>query len=325
MGLPQLVLRLDLRNPEFGAPTAELYRAALQMSEWADRQGFSYVQLSEHHASSDGYLPSPLVLAAAIAARTQRVRLRISLIPLPLNDPLKLAEDLAVLDQVSQGRLDVVFGGGYVPAEFEMFGVKMSERGKLVEEGIETITRAWRGEVFEYRGRAARVLPRPLQRPRPPVWLGGNSPAAARRAARLADYFFTHDPDLYAVYREHCLARGHDPGPWGDCSTGFLVAAPDPDAEWERMAPFLLHECNSYGEWQAQGSMDGQYQAISDPAILRASGLYPILTARQARAHLAKLGPRDQVCLHPLVSGFPPEWAWEQLEYFARHVLEPRS
>ncbi len=323
MSLPQLVLRLDLRNPEFGAPTSELYRAALEMSAWADEQGLACIQLSEHHASDDGYLPSPLVLAAAIAARTCRIRLRISLIPLPLNNPLKLAEDLAVLDQVSNGRLEVVFGAGYVPAEFEMFGVAMNERGKLVEEGVDAITRAWSGEPFEYRGRQARVLPRPMQQPRPPLWLGGNSPAAARRAARIADYFFTHDPDLYEVFRQAGIELGKDPGPWANCGTGFLVATPDPEAEWQRMAPYLLHECNSYGRWQAQSAMDGQYEEIADVAILRATGLYPILTAEQTRDHLAALAPRDQVCLHPLISGFPPEQAWQQLHYFASEVLAP--
>ena len=323
MSLPQLVLRLDLRNPAFGAATQDLYVAALEMSQWAEREGFHCIQLSEHHASDDGYLPSPLIVAAAIAARTQHIRIRIALIPLPLNQPLKLAEDLAVLDQVCNGRLEVVLGAGYVPEEFEMFGVSMSERGKLMDEGIAAITTAWQGQPFEYRGRRALVKPRPVQQPRPPLWLGGNSPAAARRAARLADYFLTYDPALYQVYRDACLALGHDPGPWGDCSTGFLVATDDVDAEWQRMAPFLLHECNAYGRWQAASDTEGQYQELGDTDLLRDSGLYPILTAADARAHLAALGPRDQVCLHPLVAGFPPEHAWEQLKYFAQNVLSP--
>ncbi|MEM0953060.1 MAG: LLM class flavin-dependent oxidoreductase [Pseudomonadota bacterium] len=323
MNLPQLVLRLDLRNPAFGASTAALYEAALDMSVWAEHQGFYCVQLSEHHASADGYLPSPLVLAAAVAARTHRIRIRIALIPLPLNNPLKLAEDLAVLDQVSQGRLEVVLGAGYVPEEFEMFGVSMGERGRLMEEGIEAITQAWLGEPFDYRGRRALVRPRPVQQPRPPLWLGGNSPAAAKRAARLADYFLTYDPTLYQIYRDTCQSLGHDPGPWGDCSTGFLVASPDVDAEWQRMAPYLLHECNAYGRWQAASDTEGQYQEISDPEMLRETGLYPILSAEAARAHLDSLGARDQVCLHPLVSGFPPEFAWQQLEYFAEAVWQP--
>ena len=107
--MPDILLRFDMRNPAFGADREALYRAAIEMAVWADEQGLYGVQFSEHHASEDGYLPSPLVLAAAIAARTQRLRLRIALILLPLNNPLKVAEDLAVLDVISGGRVEVVF------------------------------------------------------------------------------------------------------------------------------------------------------------------------------------------------------------------------
>jgi alkanesulfonate monooxygenase SsuD/methylene tetrahydromethanopterin reductase-like flavin-dependent oxidoreductase (luciferase family) len=319
--MPNLIMRFDMRNPDFGASTGDLYQAALDMAVWADEQGFDCLQISEHHGSDDGYLPSPLVLAAAMAARTRRVRIRFALIILPLNDPLKLAEDLAVLDIISGGRIEVIFGGGYVPAEFEMFGIELAERGKLVEEGIEAIVTAWRGQPFTYRGRNALVLPRPVQRPQPPVWMGGSSKIAARRAARIADNFYTPDPALYEVFRQEAITLGNDPGPWANIGTGFLVVSENPASEWQRMAPFILHECNSYGRWLQSGGADGQYMEIDDITLLQDGGLYPILTPDQALDYARERGDDGNICLHPLISGMPPEWGWQQLQTFSATVL----
>jgi len=105
--MADLLLRFDMRNPEFGASSQALYDAAIEMSVWAEEHGFYGVQLSEHHASEDGYLASPIVLAAAIAARTRRIRLRFALLLLPINNPLRIAEDLAILDIISGGRIEV--------------------------------------------------------------------------------------------------------------------------------------------------------------------------------------------------------------------------
>src|ERR1700761_8422980 len=165
--MPNLNLRFDMRNPQPGTDKAELYKAAIEMAVWADARGFDTVQFSEHHGSPDGYLPSPIVLAAAVAARTKRLKIRFGVLLLPLHDPIRLAEDLAVLDIVSNGRLTVAFGAGYAAHEFEMFGVDLKDRVKLIEEGIAAIKSAWTGEPFIYRGRRARVMPTPVQQPHP--------------------------------------------------------------------------------------------------------------------------------------------------------------
>src|SRR5204863_6714265 len=116
-------LRFDLRNPDIAGTTmAERYAAAIDMAEWADGLGFAIIVLSEHHGSADGYLPSPLTMAAAMAARTKQVRIQIAALIAPFHDPLRIAEDIAVVDLVSNGRLDVVIANGYVPGEFDMFG-----------------------------------------------------------------------------------------------------------------------------------------------------------------------------------------------------------
>src|SRR5215469_12722313 len=111
--MTELLLAFDMRAPDFGADPVALYRAAVEQSAWADRHGFSSVTVMEHHATTDGYLPSPIVLGSAIAGVTKAVDVRLSLILLPLYDPLRAAEDLAVLDLVSEGRLRLTVGLGY--------------------------------------------------------------------------------------------------------------------------------------------------------------------------------------------------------------------
>jgi len=315
------LLRFDMRAPSIGADAHTLYQTALEMAEWAEAQGLYGIQFSEHHAAEDGYLPSPVVLAAASAARTRRWRLRLALILLPFNNPLKIAEDLAVLDIVSSGRIEVVFGAGYVPAEFEMFGVDPGRRAALMEEGVAAVKEAWQGEPFGYQGRRALVRPRPLQQPRPPLWMGGSTPAAARRAARLSDYFYTENRELYRHFESERERLGLPSVAFRELGTGFLAVAQDPDAEWRRMAPYILHECNSYGRWSAAAATNSQYTEVTDAAGLRATGLYPVLRPQEAVDYVRALGPGAQLLLHPLISGMPPGIGWEQLETFAAHVL----
>ena len=116
------MMRFDMRAPDGGAPPAELYRAALEMAAWGEEHGCAAVAVSEHHASPDGYLPAPLVLAAAIAGRTQRLPVQVAALLLPLHDPIALAEQMAVLDLVSGGRVSYVLAVGYRPEEYAAFG-----------------------------------------------------------------------------------------------------------------------------------------------------------------------------------------------------------
>src|SRR5690606_34288739 len=138
--------------PDFGADPALLYQAALDQCEWADRVGFHAVGFMEHHASSDGYLPSPIVMAAAAAARTKNLLIGVTVL-LPLYDPLRAAEDLAVLDLIANGRSRITAIAGYRREEYEQFGLDISRRPSLMERGIETLKRAWTGEPFDFDGR----------------------------------------------------------------------------------------------------------------------------------------------------------------------------
>lgn len=318
-------IRFDLRDPAFAPTTTpERYAAAVDMAEWADRLGFVTITLSEHHGSADGYLPSPLPVAAAIAARTSTTRINIAAMVSAFHDPVRLAEDLAVVDILSNGRLDVVVTNGYVASEFEMFGVPMSERAKRTTEMVAALKQAWTGEPFEFRGRTVRVRPVPVQAGGPPVSLGGSVEAAARRAARIADGFIPSTPDVWEFYRDECLTLGKpDPGPYMGGDTSVIHIADDVDAGWAELAPYALHEVNAYGEWAAQAGFEGAtgYVRMDDADALRATGQYRVVTPAQLVDELRAGGPFAFCMLHPMVGGLPPELAWRSLRLLETEVI----
>jgi alkanesulfonate monooxygenase SsuD/methylene tetrahydromethanopterin reductase-like flavin-dependent oxidoreductase (luciferase family) len=315
-------LRFDFRNPGFaGVGMAERYRAALDMTQWAEQHGAAMVSVSEHHGSPDGYLPSALPMAAAIAARTETIAIGINAIVAPFHDPLRLAEDVAVVDLLSNGRLSITLGGGYVREEFAMFGVPMSDRPRLMTEAVTTLRAAWTGEPFDFRGRTVQVLPTPFQPGGPKIVLGGSSEPAARRAARIADGFIPSEPEIYEFYRDECRVLGRpDPGPWLGGGTTTTIVADDPDEAWQRLGPYLLHDANAYGAWQAQDHVRTGYRSVADIEELRAAGRHRILTPEAYRDELLGDG-LGFAMLHPMVGGIPPADAWQQLELFERRVL----
>jgi alkanesulfonate monooxygenase SsuD/methylene tetrahydromethanopterin reductase-like flavin-dependent oxidoreductase (luciferase family) len=322
--MPLFNLRYDLRCPPFAkADSAELMRTAIEQCEWADRLGFASVNLSEHHGSPDGYLPSPLVLGAGIAARTRNLRLVLGAMIVPLHDPLRLAEDIAVLDVLSNGRVIPILAGGYVESEFRAFGKRLEDRARIMDEIVPLLERAWSGEPFQHNGVTVRVTPRPVQRPRPPIFMGGASKAAARRAARFADHFVPTLPQFFEAYRAERIRLGKpDPGPLAPSASGnFLYIAEDPDAAWQRVAPHAMHEMNAYGRWMSEAGAAGPYAPIDDADKLRASGQYQILTPDEVVTLARSLGPMDSLMFHPLMGGMDPELSWASLKLFEKAVL----
>jgi alkanesulfonate monooxygenase SsuD/methylene tetrahydromethanopterin reductase-like flavin-dependent oxidoreductase (luciferase family) len=314
-------LRYDLRSaPGSAVAKPALYRAALDQCAWADRLGFALVTLSEHHGSPDGYLPSPLVMAAAIAARTEHVRIMISTLVATLYDPVRLAEDFAVLDNLSNGRILPVLSAGYVASEFESFGKRLADRKKSMDGIAGFLRQAWTGEPFQYEGRTVCVTPRPAQA-HPPIWMGGSSRAAAARAAREADNFVPSSPEFFDMYREELAKLGKpDPGPRPASLGRFLYLAEDPDAAWEEIAPYLMHENNAYAAWAEAQGVATSYQRHANAQALRDTGTYPVLTPRELLEHIEAAGPWDTVLFHPLAGGMDPELAWRSLRLFEEKV-----
>jgi alkanesulfonate monooxygenase SsuD/methylene tetrahydromethanopterin reductase-like flavin-dependent oxidoreductase (luciferase family) len=231
----------------------DLYREALEMSEEAERLGLDSVWLSEHHFVDDGYMPSLLVTAAAIAARTKRVEVGTGVILAPLHDPLRLAEDAATADLISAGRLVLGLGLGWRAEEFE--GLEVSQRGlgKRLEEIIAILRQAWSDGLVTVGDRdpGVSVTPKPARPEGPPIWIGGGAEPAVRRAGRLADGFLASraTPEIFAVQagwiREEAERAGRDPKSVTLGANVATFAWPDPDEGWR-----LVRDHFNYLRWK---------------------------------------------------------------------------
>ena len=202
----QFGLNLEFRNPQqFYRDPAKLYEDIIEHAVWAEGLGYDYIFLTEHHFTHDDWAPSPLMLLSAIAARTKRVRLSTSIMLLPFYHPVRLAEDGAVLDIISGGRYELAAGLGYRPEEFGGYGMQLLSRSRRADEMLEIIRRLWDGETVNFKGKFfqvenARLSPRPVQQPRPPIMVGGYAPNAVKRAARMGDGLVGVTPQTYKIY-----------------------------------------------------------------------------------------------------------------------------
>lgn len=177
-----------MQSPDM-LPSTEMYANALEQARLAEELGFDYVVLAEHHFSSYGYDPNPLLLVPAIAAQTKRVRIATAVVVLPLRHPLQLAEDIAMLDVLTGGRIEIGFGTGYQQYEFERFHVPLSENRAIFEESLDVVTKALTEPSFRHEGRyfqipETTILPRPVQLPHPPFWRATNSVETMASALR---------------------------------------------------------------------------------------------------------------------------------------------
>jgi probable F420-dependent oxidoreductase len=317
----------DFRNPaRWRVPWPRLYAETLDQAAYAEELGFSSVWLSEHHFSEEGYLPSLAAVLGALAMRTSRVRLGTAVLLAPLHHPLRLAEDLAVVDQLSGGRLDVGIAPGYKPDEFAVLGVPKGERGARTDETIEILKLAWGGERFSFAGKHFTfddviVAPPPVQPGGPPIWVGGSSLAAARRAARYGLCFMPDsgaDLDLYDAYRS---AVGAPPRV---ATNRVLFAAESREKAWEICGPHFLYQFNAYRQWfSAAGDDDSHGDALTDPSVLNPDH-YFVGTPDDILAAIT--ASRDRLGYEELVfwarpPGLPVEAATRSLELIARHVL----
>lgn len=219
----KLGLYSSIANPPRGDDLDRCVAETVAEAELAEACGFHGFFFGEHHQDRDGFLPSPLIVCAAVAARTKKLQIGTSVLLLPLHHPLRVAEDAVTLDIVSGGRLALGVGLGYQDADFRAFGVEKKQRVSLFEEGVELLRKAWTGEKFTHKGRHfdiddVCVLPRPIQDPGPPLWIGGWVPAAVDRAGRIGDAIvlgpsmpLAETAGLAERYRAAAKAHGRKP------------------------------------------------------------------------------------------------------------------
>ena len=216
-------LLVSTQDPPDGARIVERWRELLALAPLAEQCGFASFHVPEHHGLDDGYMPQPLVACAALAARTRTIGIGTALTVAPLRHPLHLAEEAAVVDVLSEGRLLLAVGIGNYRPEFDLFGVPFDEQGTRLDECLQILTLGLGGERFDHEGthytlRQAAIRPRPVQRPRPPIWLGAMSRRGVERAAAfglplLLDPISTISQleSLVTHYRDECARHGSEP------------------------------------------------------------------------------------------------------------------
>ena len=238
-------LYFDMRNPvAWRRDPVRLYGEFLELCQEAERLGLDSVWVTEHHGFDDDYLPAPLTLLAAAAARTSRIRLGTGVVVAPLHRAAGIAEQAAVVDLLSGGRLDLGLGAGYRPAEFELYGA--SPRTRYAENDARA------REVRELWASGA-VTPKPAQA-RLPIWMGYLGPKGARRAGLLGEYLLSADARLWEPYRAALEEAGHDPA--GGRMAGGVQAwvTDDPDRDWPVVSRHLAAQVDSYARHARQGT-----------------------------------------------------------------------
>ncbi len=286
----------DFRNPpEAPRDDQTVYAETLDTICYAEELGYDDVWLSEHHFTADGYCPSPLVVSAAIAARTSRICIGQALLLLPLYHPLRVAEDGATLDILSGGRFRLGVGLGYRPQEFAALGIDRRSRVGRLEESVAIIDQAWRTGAVTFHGRHFElqdvvVRPRPVQRPRPEIWIGGLSEPAVRRAARLGDGLLAAGRRAYRWYADERANAGLPVAPLQIAGAHeWYFVDRDPQRLLARVAPNLMLYHNTVAAFfgaAGQPMPMGPVQPASLEEIL-ASGHYVFCTPEDCVARLA--------------------------------------
>jgi alkanesulfonate monooxygenase SsuD/methylene tetrahydromethanopterin reductase-like flavin-dependent oxidoreductase (luciferase family) len=307
------VLRFNFASPQGDPRTqGELIRAALELAQWGESRGVLTVSVDEHHATGHGWSCNPILAAGMFLARTSTLIASVDCALGPLWNPVRLAEDIALVDNMSRGRLHTTVGLGYRTVEYDTLGVDFSQRGQLMDSVVERMLAVWSDTGSH-------------TRPHPPLYIGGGARVTARRAARfrlplsLAD----HLPDVAAYYRELSAEAGMAPlvimpGP---INRGMIYLHDDPDRAWAELGSHILWEAVTYGGWSKDQRSLMHLPGVQTIDEVRASGRYRFLTPDQLIAEVRDAADYGPLVLHPLVGGMPVEEAWKSVQLLVEKVL----
>jgi alkanesulfonate monooxygenase SsuD/methylene tetrahydromethanopterin reductase-like flavin-dependent oxidoreductase (luciferase family) len=236
-------LMFDLRTFP-GERVDRTYDFTLEICEAADRLGIGGLWMSEHHLFDDGYLPQPLVFAAAVAVRTERARVGTAVLNALLRPAVDIAEQAAIVDAISGGRLELGLGAGYRQVEADLYGAGFAHRFEATDERVREIRRIWAdGEV----------KPGPVQT-RPSIWLGYQGPRGARRAGRLGENLLSLKPGLLGPYVEGLEEGGHEVSSARIGGPVMGYVSEDPEADWPAVSRSLARQYDSYNRHAVIGT-----------------------------------------------------------------------
>jgi alkanesulfonate monooxygenase SsuD/methylene tetrahydromethanopterin reductase-like flavin-dependent oxidoreductase (luciferase family) len=319
----------DFRNPpDSPLSTAALYERVLSQVRLADQLGYDLVWFTEHHFVADGYLPSVVAAAGAVAAVTERVRISTDIALLPFYHPLRLAEDLAVLDNISGGRIELGVGMGYAPHEFAAFGIPVSQRVSYTEEGLELLRLAWGDDDFSYSGRRWQfdrigVHPKPVQPGGPPLWVAAMSEAGARRAARFDTHLLPQGAreEVLDPWRTELEASGRDPSAYRVGIIRSWLVTDDRERDWPPIRDAERYRMALYADFFAASkdrytAFSRGHQSIPQTWLVGDADA----VAAELASFVDEYGITD-VCCWGVPPGVDPERMDHNLERFAREVM----
>lgn len=319
----------DLRNPpDWRRPLPDLYAETLDFIAATEQMGFEAVWLAEHHCMEDDYNPSPYMFGAAVAARTSKVRISSGVSLAPFYHPVRLAEDLAVLDNISNGRIEFAPGLGYLDWEAQAYGLDFSKRAVITNELLQIVRRLWEGETVTFQGEYfditdAKCRPLPVQRPSIPIFIGGTARPGLRRAALYGDGYIG-TPVFWPQYLEEVRALGKDDSEARiSCMDGanmWLLVSEDPEKTLEEVAPHAYYQISMYAKWQEHKSVGIQKM---DFETFKKSGPLRVLTPEAAIDFIRaqrELAPIETFCMQT-PAGFPLQKLAEHADLFARKVI----
>lgn len=302
----KLGIFLDARNPPpWQRPWPDHYRRLVELVGRAEQLGADAAWMTEHHRFEDGYLSQPLTLAAGLATCTSRIRLGTAIVLAALRHPAHLAEEAALVDLLSGGRVELGMGAGYVKADYAAFGVDLDRRFELTDSAFAEVRRLLDGGI---------VTPPAIQRPFP-LWLGYQGPKGARRAGRLGAGLLTLNPASLAPYREGLVEGGYDPGSARMGGVVDLIVADDPEATLERVLPHYAYQLNSYrlAGGGSELSMERIRGKVEGTTVLGLSVQAPQDAIATIRARTDGL-PVEHVYLWASVAGMPDDVVDRHLE-----------
>jgi len=260
-------LYFDLRNPpHWQQDPSRLYGFTIEACQEAERLGADSVWFSEHHLFDDGYLPQPLTFAAAVAARTKKVRLGTAIVIAPLHHPAELAEQCAVVDLISAGRLDLGIGTGYRVPEFELFDASLKARYTQTDNTARRLRELWG---------PGGVTPRPVQ-DRLPIWMGYQGPQGARRAGLLGEGLLSLDAAQWEPYSAGLAEAGHplESGVMSGAIQGWV--SEDPERDWPLVSKHLEYQLNSYRRHMVEGTGRTEPKPVDLDRIVNTGGAGPL-------------------------------------------------
>ncbi|MCX2929525.1 LLM class flavin-dependent oxidoreductase [Mycobacterium sp. CVI_P3] len=313
------ILRFNFASPG-GEPAVqgELLSAALELAQFGDRHGIAAISVDEHHATGHGWSCNPVMIAGMFLARTANIFASIDCALGPLWNPVRMAEDIALIDAMSRGRLHTTVGLGYREVEYQTLGVDFARRGELMDALLETLLASWSG--------GSAVVSGTWSKPHPPLYVGGGVRATARRAVRfgLPLSLPDHRPDLAEYYTELCRESGQRPFVLMPpaVNRGMIYLHEDPERAWAELGEHILWEAVTYGGWSDDPSRSVMHlPGVQTLEEVRASGRYRFLTPDQLIDEVRASANYGPIVMHPLVGGMPVEEAWRSVSLLTDEVL----